>query len=67
MLRNMVKLSLATIPSCLLKEMPSLENRVSVLNSSMVLTCHWLKRDIVLGNLEYHSRDMHTWNLNDQD
>ena len=40
---------------------------VIVMNISMVLTCHWLKRDIVLGNVEYHSRDMHTWNPNVQD
>ncbi|KAI9036162.1 uncharacterized protein KD926_002250 [Aspergillus affinis] len=72
MLRNMVELSLVIMPSRLLKEMLSLENRVSVLtvsvlSSSMVLACHWLKRDIVLGNVEYHSRDMQSWNLNDQD
>ncbi|PLB43983.1 hypothetical protein P170DRAFT_441419 [Aspergillus steynii IBT 23096] len=70
MLRNMAELSLTTKPSRLIREMLGLENRVSVLTvsvlkSSLVLTCHWLMRHPVMGHLEYHSRDMKSWDLDD--
>lgn len=71
MLRNMAELTLKTKPTRLIWEMLRLENRisvltVSVLRSSMVLTCHWLTRDPVLGHLEYHSRDVQSWDLTDR-